>query len=130
MFEAALSDLPMFEDEPASPRPERVRLLDMQRRPGVARAPQPASPASVPPAPARNLDTPERLAAIEAALAELRPRLKADGGDCQFVGVEGDVIRVRMTGACAGCQLASMTVLGVRMKLIEKLGFPVKVVPV
>jgi NifU-like protein len=35
-----------------------------------------------------------------------------------------------MTGACAGCQLASMTVLGVRMKLIEKLGFPVKVVPV
>ncbi len=119
----------MFEDEPASPRPERVRLLDMQRRPAVARAAQPAGPACAP-RPARNLDTPEHLAAIEAALAELRPRLKADGGDCQLVGVEGDVVRVRMTGACAGCQLASMTVLGVRMKLIEKLGFPVKVVPV
>jgi len=33
----------------------------------------------------------------EAALEELRPRLKADGGDCQIVEVEGDVVRVRMT---------------------------------
>jgi NifU-like protein len=130
MFDAALSDLPMFEDEPAAPRrPERVRLIDMQRRPPAARAPEPTGPACAP-RPTRNIDRPEHLAAIEAALAELRPRLKADGGDCQFVGVEGDVVRVRMTGACAGCQLASMTVLGVRMKLIEKLGFPVKVVPI
>ena len=82
------------------------------------------------PRPARKLDKPEHIAAIEAALAELRPRLQADGGDCCLVGVEDDVVRVRMSGACAGCQLASMTVLGVRMKLIEKLGFPVKVVPV
>jgi len=129
MFAAALNDMPYFEEEPAAPRPERVRLIDMQRRPAVAKAPQPAGPACAP-RPARSLDKPEHLAAIEAALAELRPRLNADGGDCQLVGVEGDVVRVRMTGACAGCQLASMTVLGVRMKLIEKLGFPVKVVPV
>ncbi|RBP03485.1 Fe-S cluster biogenesis protein NfuA [Roseiarcus fermentans] len=127
MFEAAPSDLPSFDDQP--PRPERVRLIDMQRRPSVARAPQPAGPACAP-RPARNLDRPEHLAAIEAALAELRPRLQADGGDCCLVGVEGDVVRIRMSGACSGCQLASMTVLGVRMKLIEKLGFPVKVVPV
>ncbi|MGO9419623.1 NifU family protein [Roseiarcus sp.] len=129
MFEAALNDMPYFEEEPAAPRPERVRLIDMQRRPAAAKAPQPAGPACAP-RPTRSLDRPEHLAAIEAALAELRPRLNADGGDCQLVGVEGDVVRVRMTGACAGCQLASMTVLGVRMKLIEKLGFPVKVVPV
>jgi NifU-like protein len=129
MFDAALSDMPMFEDGAASPRPERVRLIDMQRRPSVARATEPAGPACAPRR-ARNLDKTEHLAAIEAALAEIRPRLKADGGDCQLVGVEGDIVRVRMTGACAGCQLASMTVLGVRMKLIEKLGFPVKVVPI
>lgn len=127
MFDAAQSDTPFSGDEPA--RPERVRLVDMQHRPSVARAPRPAGPASAP-GPVRSLDTPERLAAIEAALTELRPRLQADGGDCCLVGVEGDVVRVRMSGACAGCQLASMTVLGVRMKLIEKLGFPVKVVPV
>ena len=129
MFEAALSETPMFDDEPAAPLPKRVRLLDLQRRPAACAAPKPAGPACAP-RPARNLDRPEHLAAIEAALAELRPRLKADGGDCQFVGVEDDIVRVRMTGACVGCQLASMTVLGVRMKLIEKLGFPVKVVPV
>ncbi len=129
MFDAALSETPFHDDEPPAPRPGRVRLLDMQRRPSVARAPQPAGPACAP-RPARDLDRPEHLAAIEATLAELRPRLKADGGDCELVQVEGDVVRVRMTGACVGCQLASMTVLGVRMKLIERLGFPVKVVPV
>ncbi len=129
MFEAALSETPYFDDEPAAPRPERVRLLDMQRRPAVAKAPPPPGPAAAP-RPARNIDTPEHMAAIEAAIAELRPRLKADGGDCELVQVEGDIVRVRMTGACAGCQLASMTVLGVRMKIIEKLGFPVKVIPV
>ena len=101
----------------------------MNRRPAVAKAPAPAGLACAP-RPSRSLDGPQHLAAIEAALAELRPRLQADGGDCCLVGVEGDVVRVRMTGACAGCQLASMTVLGIRMKLIEKLGFPVKVVPV
>jgi NifU-like protein len=129
MFEAELSETPILDGEPASPQPERIRLLDMQRHPAVAKAPQPAVPACAP-RPAQSLEKPEHLAAIEAALAELRPRLNADGGDCCLVGVEGDVVRVRMTGACAGCQLASMTVLGVRMKLIEKLGFPVKVVPV
>ncbi len=112
--------MPFPDDEPAAPRPWRVRLLDLQRRPAVTRTPQPA----------RDLDRPEYIAAIEATLAELRPRLQADGGDCELVRVEGDVVRVRMTGACVGCQLASMTVLGVRMKLIERLGFPVKVVPV
>ena len=129
MFDAALSEPPFPDDEPSSPLRERIRLLDMQRRPSVAKTPQPTGPACAP-RPARDLDRPEHIAAIEATLAELRPRLKADGGDCEFVRVEGDVVRVRMAGACVGCQLASMTVLGVRMKLIEKLGFPVKVIPV
>lgn len=130
MFEVALNDMATVDDAAASPSPGRIRLLDLSGRPAVAKARETAGPACASPRPAHSLDKPEHLAAIEAALAELRPRLQADGGDCCFVGVEGDVVRVRMTGTCAGCQLASMTVLGVRMKLIEKLGFPVKVVPV
>jgi NifU-like protein len=102
---------------------ESVRLVGLERRPSVARA----APA---PRPVRRLDTAERIAAIEDALAALRPRLRADGGDCELVDVVDDVVRVRLTGACVGCQLASMTVLGVRMRLIEALGFPIKVVPV
>jgi NifU-like protein len=116
-----------FPEASAAPDVSRrsVRLVGLDRRPSVARtAPAPA------PRPARRLDSAERLAAIEAALAALRPRLKADGGDCQLVEVVDDIVKVRLTGACVGCQLASMTVLGVRMRLIEALGFPVKVVPV
>ena len=35
-----------------------------------------------------------------------------------------------MSGACVGCQLAFVTVHGIQAKLIERLGFPVRVVPV
>lgn len=124
MFEASLLETPLMDDGPT--QPARVRLIGLDRRPIAAKAAAPA----LTPRPARRLDAPEQIAAIEAALVELRPRLQADGGDCCLVGVEGDVVRVRMTGACVGCQMASMTVMGVRMKLIEKLGFPVKVIPV
>jgi len=127
MLESTLPELATPEEAVAAAPPARVRLVGMQRRPAVSKAP--GAPA-LGPRPVRHLDAPERIAAIEAALAELRPRLQADGGDCCLVGVEGDIVRVRMTGACVGCQMASMTVMGVRMRLIEKLGFPVKVVPV
>jgi NifU-like protein len=124
-LEAGAAEAPVASDL----NPQGVRLVGLDRRPSVARtAPTPApNPTS---RPARRLDAPERIAAIEAALAALRPRLKADGGDCQLVDVVDDVVRVRLTGACVGCQLASMTVLGVRMRLIEALGFPVTHVPV
>ena len=35
-----------------------------------------------------------------------------------------------MTGACTGCQMASMTLSGIQQRLIEELGEFVKVVPV
>ncbi len=102
-----------------------VRLVDRYRRPSLPEAaPAPA------PRHARLLDAAERVPAIEAALAALRPRLQADGGDCRLVDVVDDVVRVRLTGACVGCQLSTITVLGVRMRLIEALGRPIKVVPV
>jgi NifU-like protein len=125
ILEADAAEAPVALD----PKPQRVRLVGLDRRPSVARAtPSPAP--SPTPRPVRRLDAAERIAAIEGAIAALRPRLKADGGDCELVDVVDDVVRVRLTGACVGCQLASMTVLGVRMRLIEALGFPVKVLPV
>ena len=124
-LQAGVAEAPVATDL----NPRRVRLVGLDRRPSVARTAPPPVPNPTP-RPARRLDAPERIAAIERALAALRPRLKADGGDCQLVDVVDDVVRVRLTGACVGCQLASMTVLGVRMRLIEALGFPVKVVPV
>ena len=46
---------------------------------------------------------------VKKALEEIRPFLKADGGDVEFVGIEGDVVKVKLQGACGGCPMASMT---------------------
>ncbi len=71
-----------------------------------------------------------RVARIRAALDEIRPFLQRDGGDCQLVGVEGNVVRVRMSGACIGCQLASVTIHGIQTKLNAMLGMQLRVAPV
>jgi Fe-S cluster biogenesis protein NfuA len=46
---------------------------------------------------------------VEQALAQIKPALQADGGDVELVDVEGGVVKVRLTGACAGCPVASIT---------------------
>ena len=45
----------------------------------------------------------------EAVLARLRPLLQAEGGDIEIVDVEGPDIYVRMSGNCAACPQAKMT---------------------
>ncbi|HWE38184.1 MAG TPA: NifU family protein [Isosphaeraceae bacterium] len=57
---------------------------------------------------------------IEAVLdAEVRPGLRADGGDVVVVGLDDDdIVQVRMTGACQGCPSAIMTLtMGVEATL-------------
>ena len=47
---------------------------------------------------------------IEAALEQLRVPLQMDGGDVELVEVCDDgVVKVRLTGACAGCPMSQMT---------------------
>ncbi len=46
---------------------------------------------------------------IESALKEIRPSLQADGGDVELVDVENGIVKVRLTGACAGCPMSQMT---------------------
>jgi Fe-S cluster biogenesis protein NfuA len=67
---------------------------------------------------------------IREAIAELRPHLQRDGGDCQLAGIEGNVVKIKMTGACVGCIMASVTVHGIQAKLIAKLGMPLRVIPI
>ncbi len=50
--------------------------------------------------------------AVREALEELRPALQMDGGDVELVGVEGGEVRVRLLGACGGCPMATMTLVG------------------
>ena len=47
---------------------------------------------------------------IEVALGKIRPSLQADGGDVELVEVTPEgVVKVRLTGACAGCPMSQMT---------------------
>ncbi len=46
---------------------------------------------------------------IEKALARIRAGLQQDGGDIELAAVEGDVVKVRLKGACAGCPMSQMT---------------------
>jgi Fe-S cluster biogenesis protein NfuA len=47
--------------------------------------------------------------AFEAVLARVRPHLQADGGDVELLEVDHQSASVRLTGRCACCQRAHMT---------------------
>ncbi|NLT50563.1 MAG: NifU family protein [Ignavibacteria bacterium] len=59
---------------------------------------------------------------ISAALEDIRPFLKADGGDIEFVDVNDDgIVKVRLTGACVGCPMSQMTLrAGVERALLKE----------
>ena len=46
---------------------------------------------------------------IEEVLEKIRPSLIADGGNVEFVEVTDGVVKVKLTGACAGCPMSTMT---------------------
>jgi len=58
---------------------------------------------------------------VQAVLDRVRPYLNADGGDIELVAVEGNSAAVRLTGVCAGCPSAQMTLhLGVETALRQE----------
>jgi len=46
---------------------------------------------------------------VEAALEKIRPALQADGGDIELIDVTDGIVKVKLTGACAGCPMSTMT---------------------
>jgi Fe-S cluster biogenesis protein NfuA len=47
---------------------------------------------------------------IISAISEVRPYLKADGGDVELVDLTPDnTVKVRLSGACDGCPFSMMT---------------------
>ena len=47
---------------------------------------------------------------VQEVLDKVRPSLQMDGGDCELVNVrEDNVVEVRLTGACNGCPMSTMT---------------------
>ena len=59
---------------------------------------------------------------VETVLERVRPFLQADGGDIELIEVQGNSAKVRLTGMCAGCPSAHMTLyMGVEMALREEI---------
>ena len=59
---------------------------------------------------------------VESVLGRVRPFLQADGGDIEVVNVHDNSADVRMTGMCAGCPSALMTLhVGVEVALRDEI---------
>jgi NifU-like protein len=88
-------------------------------------------PSAPPPPPAGTpkLGTLARIRRIENAIEAIRPNLQRDHGDVELVDVDGKNVYVNMTGACAGCQMASTTLEGIQQRIVEDLGEFVRVLP-
>ena len=60
---------------------------------------------------------------VQEALNLIRPSLQADGGDAELVDVDDNgVVKLRLTGACAGCPMSQLTLKeGIEKALKEKI---------
>jgi Fe-S cluster biogenesis protein NfuA len=55
---------------------------------------------------------------VQSVLDRVRPLMRADGGDIELVEVQGNNAVVRLTGLCAGCPSAHLTLyMGVETAL-------------
>jgi NifU-like protein len=75
------------------------------------------------------LSTLQRIRRIETAIEAIRPNLQRDHGDVELIDVDGKNVYVKMTGACSGCQMASVTIDGIQQRIVEDLGEFVRVLP-
>jgi NifU-like protein len=114
--------------------PARTASATPPQRPIAAARPQaessPLSPASPLPPPSAGMTNLKKIRLIEETIEDLRVYLRKDGGDCELIDVDGSNVLVSLTGACVGCQMASVTVSGIQERLIAKLGVPMRVIPV
>lgn len=46
---------------------------------------------------------------VKEAIEAIRPALQNDGGDIEFLRLEGKNVYVKLVGACAGCPMSQLT---------------------
>jgi Fe-S cluster biogenesis protein NfuA len=58
---------------------------------------------------------------VEEVLGKVRPMLQRDGGNVELVDVQDDgVVKVKLTGACSGCPMSTMTLRNAIEETIKK----------
>jgi len=69
---------------------------------------------------------------VKTALEKIRTSLQADGGDVELVEVTTEgVVKVKLTGTCAGCPMRQMTLqMGIGRALKEEISEVKEVVAV
>ena len=59
---------------------------------------------------------------VEGVLDKMRPMLVADGGNVELVDVNDGTVQVKLTGACGGCPMATMTLkMGIERLLKQEI---------
>ena len=60
---------------------------------------------------------------VEEILRQIRPSMQADGGDVELIDVnEEGVVSVKLTGACSGCPMSTITLKnGIERLLKERI---------
>ena len=58
---------------------------------------------------------------IEIVLDKIRPFIRRDGGDVEFVSFKDGIVYVKMHGACADCMMIDATITeGIEVILMEE----------
>ncbi|PAN41528.1 hypothetical protein PAHAL_8G050700 [Panicum hallii] len=110
---------------PASSAPRLVAAsapLGRRRRRQVVQAVANPDPAIELPLTAEN---------VEMVLDEVRPYLMADGGNVALHEIDGNVVRLKLQGACGSCPASVTTMkMGIERRLMEKIPEIVAVEPI
>ncbi|XVE94152.1 hypothetical protein REPUB_Repub01dG0256900 [Reevesia pubescens] len=68
---------------------------------------------------------------VESVLDRVRPHLIADGGNVALHEIDGNVVRLKLQGACGSCPSSVMTMkMGIEKRLMEKIPEIVAVEPI
>jgi NifU-like protein len=107
--------------------PKIEQIIDRVRHAAATAKPKPPEAAQKP-----ALTNIQRIKRIEEVVeSEIRPMLKADGGDIDLVDVEGKTVKVAFRGHCAWCRVRDFTLEGtVGAKLREMVDPDIVVVDV
>ena len=46
---------------------------------------------------------------IHSELEKIRPKLKLDNGDIEFINFKNGILKIRFLGACATCEFSNVT---------------------
>ena len=67
------------------------------------------------------MDTKKQEKKIKKIIDTIRPYLMSDGGDCEFVKYEDNIVYVKLTGACADCSIIDLTLKeGIESTIMEE----------